>query len=528
MMKFAKAVGLGLALVGALFAAGCQKTESGTATASAPSTQPQSGVFRVLAGSELKDVANEVVAFGQKQGVQVVFEYSGSLDAVDKLSEAHAFDAVWLSHGKYPQLVESVRAQIKASEKTMYSKVVLGVKPEKVKELGWDQTKGQVPWKGVIAAVKAGKLRLAMTNPAGSNTGFVTLVGVAAELSGKGDALEPADIPSEKLKELFSGVSLTSGSSGDLAERFKADPSKADAIVNYESSITALAQQGLPLQVLVPKEGVITADYPLMLLARSQQPAFYEKLVAYLREPQTQEQVVKATGRTPLTGDGGDTVVNELPFPGSLKVVDALLDGYLNQFSKAGTSHFVLDISGSMGNGGRIQALKQAMNALAVSDGTVSGRFATFRDREKIVVTPFSNVVFDSISNELSSDRAANKSALFTLDSQVQALQVQGGTAIYDALAKVYPLALEELKQGKRNVSIVLMTDGENRDGSSLKEFTALVNQLDERRVPVFAILYGEANQGEMSTLASLTGGRVFDARKSSLKSVMKSIRNYQ
>lgn len=528
MKKFAKTLGMALALVGLLFASGCQKSDSPAASGGSSGAQAQSGVFRVLAGSELKDVAEEVVKFGQSQGVKVVLEYSGSLDAVDRLIESHAFDAVWLSHGKYPQLVEGVRSQIKASEKTMYSKVVLGIKPEKAKELGWNQSKGQVSWKDVIAAVKAGKLKLAMTNPAGSNTGFVTLVGVAAELSGKGDALEPGDIPSEKLKELFSGVALTSGSSGDLAERFKADPSKADAIVNYDASIKAMTQQGLPLQVLVPKEGVITADYPLMLLARSQQQAFYDKLVAHLREPQTQEKLTKASGRTPLTGDGSDAVVNELPFPGSLKVVDALLDGYLHQFAKASTSHFVLDISGSMGNGGRIEALKQAMNALAVSDGTVSGRFATFRDRENIVVTPFSNVVFNSISNELGADRAANKKTLVAMDAQVQALQVQGGTAIYDALAKVYPVALQELKQGKRNVSIVLMTDGENRDGRSLADFQALVQSQGEQKVPVFAILYGEANQGEMNTLAALTGGRVFDARKTSLKSVMKTIRNYQ
>lgn len=524
MQKTLKKLGWALAAAAALLAAGCGKLPD---TPAAPAAA-QAATFRILAGSELKDIADSVVAFGKSQGVQVAFDYSGSLDAVDTLSDAHPYDAVWLSHGKYPQLVSSVRSQIKASEKTMYSRVVLGIRPEKAKELGWDTSKGRVSWRDVIAAVKRGQLKLAMTNPAGSNTGFVTLVGVAAELSGKGDALEPKDIPREQLKELFSGVTLTSGSSGDLVERFKANPLKADLLVNYEASLKGLAQQGVALDILVPKEGVITADYPLMLLNQSKQGAFYEKLVAYMRDSQTQNTVVKVTGRTPLAGDGSDDVVNELPFPGTLAVVDALLDGYLNEYSKPSTSHFVLDVSGSMGNGGRIQALKQAMAALALSDGTVSGRFSTFRDREEVVVTPFSDVLSNSIDMELGTDKAANREALRALDAQVQALKVDGGTAIYDALAAVYPQALTELKKGQRNVSIVLMTDGENRDGRSLAQFQTFVQSLDERRVPVYAILYGEANQSEMNALASLTGGRVFDARKTSLKSAMKAIRNYQ
>lgn len=524
MSRFTKLLATAVAAVTVLLA-GCQERAGQGA---APATAHAPGAFRILAGSELKDIAPAVEAYARSQNVQVQFDYTGSLDAVDTLSEPHSYDAVWLSHGKYLQLVDAVRAQIKASEKTMFSRVVLGVKPEKAKELGWSGSNATVSWKDVLSAAKSGKLRLAMTSPTGSNTGFVTLVGVAAELSGKGDALEPQDIPSTQLQQLFSKVTLTSGSSGDLAERFKAQPDQADAMVNYEATLKALGEQGLPLQILVPKEGVVTADYPLMLLKRSSQQATYDKLVAYLRDPQTQQSVVQTTGRTPLAGAGDDEVVNELPFPGSVRVVDALLDGYLNQFAKASTSHFVLDVSGSMSREGRMDALHQAMTALTSSDGSVSGRFSTFRDREDVVVTPFSHFVHESFSASLSTDKSANQASLATLGEKVRQLQPDGGTAMFDALMAAYPKAQAVLQNGDRRVSIVLMTDGENRDGSTLTDFEAFVARSGEPKVPVFAVLYGEANSQDMLKLAQITGGRVFDARKTSLRSTLKSIRTFQ
>lgn len=65
------------------------------------SVEDNAPAFRILAGSELKDVADKVVAYGQSQGVTVQFDYTGSLDAIDRLSETNKYDAVWLSHGKY-------------------------------------------------------------------------------------------------------------------------------------------------------------------------------------------------------------------------------------------------------------------------------------------------------------------------------------------------------------------------------------------------------------------------------------------
>lgn len=503
----------------------CQdKSSTSSETADAEQSASNGQAFRILAGSELKDVADKVTAYGRSQGIDIQFDYTGSLDAVDKLMESHAYDAVWISHGKYLQLVPQVKAQIKASEKTMYSRVVLGVKPEKMKALGW--ASGKTSWRDIISAVKAGKFHFAMTSPTGSNTGFVALVGLATELSGKGDALTADDIPAGELKALFAGQAMSSGSSGLLAEQFLQNPLAVDGMVNYESVIRMVSQK-VPLEVLIPKEGVITADYPLMLLKNSAQQGVYDKLIAFLRSPQTQEQIAQETARTPLSGAASTEVVNELPFPGSLKVVDAILRGFVDDFAKPSSSVFVLDVSGSM-EGERLAEMQNALIALAQGDGTVSGRFATFRSREQITLAPFSNQVQPKRQFELSDDAKANAATLAQVSSVARMLRADGGTAIYDALFSVYDAAQAELKKGERNVSIVLFTDGESNQGESLEAFLAHVNATSYPRVPVHAILYGESDVEEMKQLTTATGGRVFDARKASLKSVLKSIRSFQ
>ena len=46
--------------------------------------------------------------------------------------------------------------------------------------------------------------------------------------------------------------------------------------------------------------------------------------------------------------------------------------------------------------------------------------------------------------------------------------------------------------------------------------------------IRVFPILFGEGNSGELSGIADLTGGRLFDSGAGSLAAVFKEIRGYQ
>jgi len=73
---------------------------------------------------------------------------------------------------------------------------------------------------------------------------------------------------------------------------------------------------------------------------------------------------------------------------------------------------------------------------------------------------------------------------------------------------------------------VVLLTDGENNVAPDLAAFRSKLAPGAEVRT--FPILFGEASNAEMASVAEASGGRVFDGRKSSLAVVFKEIRGYQ
>jgi Ca-activated chloride channel family protein len=50
----------------------------------------------------------------------------------------------------------------------------------------------------------------------------------------------------------------------------------------------------------------------------------------------------------------------------------------------------------------------------------------------------------------------------------------------------------------------------------------------DVRAIPVFMVVFGEANEAALQELVKTTGGKVFDARRLPLYGVFKDIRAYQ
>ena len=76
----------------------------------------------------------------------------------------------------------------------------------------------------------------------------------------------------------------------------------------------------------------------------------------------------------------------------------------------------------------------------------------------------------------------------------------------------------------------MLLSDGEVTHGMDYYAFEKQYQGLspEQRSIPVFVILYGEANASEMNNLAELTGGAVFDALNGDLDAAFKEIRGYQ
>ncbi|MCA9972092.1 MAG: VWA domain-containing protein [Anaerolineales bacterium] len=490
----------------------------------------------VLAGSELQDIEPLLADIERETGIRLSFEYIGTLDGAEALLGDADYDLAWFSHGKYLTLLQEGRGIVAAQERIMLSPVVLGIKESKAREFGWVENSA-VTWADIAARARAGELRYAMTNPASSNSGFTALVGVAAALSGSGDALEAGDINVAGLRDFFTGQALTAGSSGWLAESYVASQDDLNGLVNYESVLLALNEGNLLREKLVliyPQEGIITADYPLMLLD-AEKRELYDTLVAYLRTPEMQARLMETTLRRPvvpgiaLDARIPDVLLVELPFPATVDVIDQLLFSYLDEQRVPAHAFFVLDVSGSMeGNG--IRDLKLAMGNLTGLDTSLTGRFARFRAREKITILTFNDDVL-SIDEFIVDDTHPDGEDMQQIRSFVQSLDAGGGTAIYSALQEAYRLAAQAQQQApERYYSVVLMSDGENTDGINLVDFRRYYDGLPAaaRGIRTFAVLFGNADERSMQQITDATEGRLFDGRRESLSFIFKQIRGYQ
>lgn len=483
------------------------------------------GTLRVLASSELADMKPVLDAAEKATGVTVRPTYAGTLDAVEQVASGKAdgrYDAVWLSSNDYLRLRPETAARITGETPIMTSPVALGLRPAAVARLGWDPKK--VTWAQVHRAVADGKLGYGMTDPVRSNSGFSALVSIASGLSGAQSALTDADVAraTPRLKEFFAGQTLTSGSSGWLAAAY-ARRSDVDALVNYESVLLSMPEK---LTVVRPSDGVVTADYPFTTLtsAPSEAKDAARRLTAHLRGADAQRLITEKTLRRPVVPGVKPAASiatdprRELPFPGSRSVADGLLDAYDNRLRRPSRTVYVLDTSGSM-SGDRLARLKASLSELTKD----------FRDREEVTLLPFGSSVKQDQVRTHTVDPKSPDTALSAIRADAGKLSASGETAIYSSLQEAY----EVLGRGDSRsafTSIVLMTDGENTAGAPASGFESFYKALpeDRRRTPVFPILFGDSDRAQLEGIATLTGGRLFDATTGSLDGAFEEIRGYQ
>lgn len=493
-----------------------------------------------LAGSELDSVQPLLSTLQEQTGVTLKLVGSGTLASMETLEAGTPqYDCGWFSHNKYLMLNEKVRKQVKASERIMTSPVILGVKADKAKALGW--TEDGTTWADVAKAAKAGQFRFAMTSPASSNSGMSALIGVTAALSGTDSALSSESIAKVELSGFGKGQVLFADSSGWLTKAFAdslTKPEGPDGIVNYESELLRLnAEQHAQLTLIYPKEGIITADYPLMLF-NSAKKAQYDKVVAFFKRDDIQQWLVNNTYRRPGVASAkvdahrfGEHLLVEVPFPGKREVLEALLTSYLDKQRKPGHVYFVLDTSGSMAGNGGIEQLRAAVQRLAGGDDSVTGRYARFRQREKVTLIEFAGSVKNETAFNLGATPESMARELGRIQGQARQLTASGGTAMFEAVHQAYQEALNNAAQEPDYLqSIVVMTDGDSNTGMDQDEFGRAFAQLpaQSRNIRIFGVLFGSgASRTQVQYLSDLTGGAVFDGSQS-ISSVFKKIRGYQ
>ncbi|MCX4627904.1 VWA domain-containing protein [Streptomyces sp. NBC_01443] len=495
----------------------------------------QEGKLRVLASSELADMEPVLKAAKAATGVTVELTWSGTLDAVEQVASGKAdgkYDAIWLSSNDYLRLRPEAAGKLSSETPVMSSPVALGVRADALARLGWKPE--EVTWSAVHEAVAAGKLSYGMTDPVRSNSGFSALISVASGLSGAQAALTDADVKTAqpKLKEFFAGQKLTSGSSGWLATAYT-KRGDVDALVNYESVLLSMNRDAkTDLTVIRPRDGVVTAHYPLTLLTSA--PAGAREsgraLTDYLSGAEAQKAITEKTLRRPVAaGVAPAAGLNadkrrELPFPGTRSVADGLLASYENELRRPSRTVYVLDTSGSMEEEDRIGRLRSALTELTGTGGSGPGQ--RFRDREEVTLLPFGDKVKKVLTHVVEPGNPGP--ALDAIRGDVKSLRPEGGTAVYGSLKAAY----EHLEKGNADAftSIVLMTDGQS--GDKAKDFDSFYAGLPDaqKHTPVFAVLFGDSDRKELTHITELTGGRLFDATdgNGSLDGAFEEIRGYQ
>jgi Ca-activated chloride channel family protein len=517
--------------------------------------------LKVLAGSELADVMGDEELMADLRaatGVSLEPTYVGTLQGADSVVNGGArcgtgadtgCDLAWFSSNDYMELLwDEKRALAEAAEEpwvtqsgeTMRSPVVLGVKSSVAQRLGWTQDR-TVTWNEIADRAAEGSLSFFMTDPATSNSGFSALVGVASGFDRNGDDLNLEDVDTDRATDLFSGLIRTAGSSQWLTDQFVADQDEADAIINYESELIALAGSGALAEdlVIVYPERTVYADYPVQLLVPDHQDA-YDRMVGWLSDPGTQERISAATHRRPAADSDVPADVSvprmdpvPVPLPEELNTANGLIDNYLRDYRDPAHTIYLLDTSESM-SGAPMNQLRQAFGDLTGNDSSITGEFARFRQGERVTILPY-----DTAPGRLEqfslADPELDTQELDPLRDHVAGLVPDGGgTAIYAALEEAYELVERSQAAGEGYyTSIVLITDGENNDPDlGLEAFEADFGASSSGSLgtPTFIVMLGDDERyvREMESLATLTGGRVFDAAQTSIRSAFKEIRGYQ
>ena len=138
------------------------------------------------------------------------------------------------------------------------------------------------------------------------------------------------------------------------------------------------------------------------------------------------------------------------------------------------------------------------------------------RCQEVNILIPFNDGVISTYTAH------GNGSELEALYEEVKNQDVGGGTDMYTATVRGIEL-LKEYDLSQYTPAIILLTDGQS--GGSFPDFESAYGELGAE-VPVFSIMFGDADETQLEELAQYTNARVFDGREN-LTEAFRSVKGY-
>ena len=478
--------------------------------------------LRILSGSENQELEPILEDFSRESGIRVEMTYQGSLDIMRALEQDEiAYDAVWPASSLWLN-VGDTGYRVKHGESVSISPVVFGIRQSLAEELGF--VGREVSVRDILDAITAGKLKFCMTSATQSNSGASAYIGFLYALLGNPDMITEEDLENEQLQSdiqaLLSGVDRSSGSSDWLKDMFL--EGGYDAMVNYECLIIQaneeLESRGEEtLYVVYPYDGLTLADSPLGYVDNGdddKETAFLE-LQEYLLSENVQNEIQRTGRRTGYTGisdenrdvfrtDWGvqpDRVLSTMRMP-STDVLFQALNLYQTDFKKPSLSIYCLDYSGSMSGKGNEQ-LVAAMEQLLIQENAEKNFLQASKDEVNVLI-----FFDDQVLAEYTA--VGSGTELEALYDKVESQDTGSGTDMYVAAEEALQV-LSHYDLSQYTPAVILMTDG--MSGGSFDAFMEQYQELGED-VPVFSIMFGDADSEQLEELAEATNARVFDGRE--------------
>ena len=478
--------------------------------------------LKIVSGSENQELEPILEEFSEKSGIRIEMTYQGSLDIMRTLGQdTIEYDAVWPASSLWLN-VGDTEHRIKHAESISITPVVFGIRQSLAEELGF--VGREVSVRDLLDAITDGKLRFCMTSATQSNSGASAYIGFLYALLGNPDMITEEDLQSPRLQadiqNLFSGVDRSSGSSDWLKDMFL--EGGYDAMVNYECLIIQaneeLESRGEEtLYVVYPYDGLTLADSPLGYVDQGdekKEEAFL-KLQEYLLSEEVQNEIQRTGRRTGYTGiseenkevfrtDWGvqpDRVLSTMRMP-STEVLFKALNLYQTDFKKPSLNIYCLDYSGSMSGKGNEQ-LTAAMEQLLIQENAEKNFLQASRDEVNVLI-----FFDDQILAEYTA--AGSGKELEELYDRVAEQETGSGTDMYLAADEALKV-LSGYDLSQYTPAIILLTDG--MSGGSYDMFMENYRALG-MDVPVFSIMFGDADPEQLEQLAEATNARVFDGRE--------------
>ena len=535
-------------------ASGGATATSATGTAASSASAPSGGVSLVVAyGSEkktwLEEQAKAFEASGKKtpsgKPIKIQLKAMGSGEAMqgvlDGTIKPHVFSPasglyVSLLNDFWMQKPGNTKPIAKAGDPLVLSPIVIAMWKPMAEALGWPAK--QPSWAdlmkvatdpkgwGTRGAPEWGRFKFAHTHPEFSNSGYQAILAEAYAGAKKQRELTLADLDAKPTQQFIADVEDTvvhyGKSTGFFSDKMLArGPSYLSAAVLYENLVVEADSKNppMPLVAIYPTEGTFWSDHPYSVIDAPwvgvEEKAAADAFAAFLKDKPAQERALAlgfrpADPKIPVgapidAAHGVDPKQPQtlLPTPDA-KVLEKLLKVW-NDNKKGADVLFVFDKSGSMRGKPLEEAkagAKSFVNALA--------------DRDEVTLMFFDNQVYPAIGpNKLQTMRPQ------TL-SRIDMTIADGGTALYDAIAAAYDIALTRSKSNPHQIhAVVVMTDG--KDENSKLPLATLKGKFPKEDAPVkvFTIAYGaQAETAILSDIAESARGTSAKGNVDTIKDV--------